>query len=151
MPQLQRLGIPELPLLPVTSKWALPITIYYMTLSFRVGLQRMKTWTVMGDRTPGSADVLSDPLYTAIRAQANFLEYVPLSLTLAVIAELNGASGRVLDWCLGGLLACRVLHVELGLWWKGTQGYGRHVGYWWVLFFLLSRYSCLMIVWLILF
>jgi uncharacterized membrane protein YecN with MAPEG domain len=91
----------------------------------------------MGNRTPGSVDVLSDPLHTAIRAQANFLEYVPLSLTLAVIAELNGASGWVLDCALGGLLACRVLHVELGLWWKGTQGYGRHVGHWWVCSLLL--------------
>jgi uncharacterized membrane protein YecN with MAPEG domain len=84
----------------------------------------------MGDRTPGSKDVVSDPLHTAIRAQANFLEYVPLALTLAVIAELNGADRRVLDWCLGSLLACRVAHVEFGLLWKGTGGWGRHLGYW---------------------
>lgn len=95
----------------------------------------------MGDRSHGSQNVLTDPLHTAIRAQANFLEYVPLALILAGAAELNGADKGKLNIALGALLAVRIAHVEVGLLWKKTPaaGYGRHLGFWFVatLLFLL--------------
>lgn len=97
----------------------------------------------MGDRSPGCQNVLTDPLHTAIRAQANFTEYVPLALILASITELNGANKSVLNGALGMPLACRIAHVEVGLLWKGTGGYGRHFGFWFVVFsFCVSLWRC---------
>jgi len=131
MSHFHALGLPPpLPLLPVTSTWALPITLYYLSLSIRVAYQRKESQVIMSDRLPDSKDLRFDPLHTAIRAQANFLEYVPLALTLAAVAEVNGAEKERLSWALGFLLAIRIAHVELGLLWKGTQGWGRHLGYW---------------------
>ncbi|KAJ9657530.1 hypothetical protein H2201_008131, partial [Coniosporium apollinis] len=61
----------------------------------------------MGDRLPNSDNnnLVSDPLHTAIRAHANFLENVPLAMILAVIAELNGMPRRTLHWALAGFFA----------------------------------------------
>jgi len=84
----------------------------------------------MGSRNPTSTDLVADPLHTAIRAQANFLECVPIALTLTTIAELNGANKRTLTWAMGLLFVFRVAHVELGLLVEGRRGLGRHVGYW---------------------
>jgi uncharacterized membrane protein YecN with MAPEG domain len=84
----------------------------------------------MGDRSNNCEDLVSDPLHTAIRAQTNFLETVPIALVLAAAAELNGASKKHLNWSLGTLLALRVVHCDLGLLRSGTRGFGRLVGYW---------------------
>ncbi|QDS67811.1 hypothetical protein FKW77_007091 [Venturia effusa] len=132
MSNLADLSQHHAPLLPITAKWALPLTIYYLSLALRVGKQRFATKTWMGDRSHGCQNVLTDPLHTAIRAQANFLEYVPLALILAGAAELNGADKSTLDLALGALLAVRIAHVEVGLLWKKppTGGYGRLVGFW---------------------
>lgn len=131
------LGLPgPLPLLPITGTWCLPITLYYISLSGRVVWQRKQTWTVMGDRSNKSEDLLSDPLHTAIRAQTNFLETVPIALVLAAVAEANGASRKQLNWALGALLALRIVHCDLGLLRPGTRGFGRLVGYWGSLFWM---------------
>src|ERR1700761_9817182 len=91
---------PAFPLLPVTATWCLPITLYYISLSGRVAWQRKQSWTIMGDRRPDSKDLVSDPLYTAVRCQMNFLEYVPMAMTLASVAGLIGASKKYLNWAL---------------------------------------------------
>jgi uncharacterized membrane protein YecN with MAPEG domain len=131
------LGIsPQFPLLPVTGTWCLPITLYYISLSGRVVWQRKQTWTVMGDRSNNAEDLLSDPLHTAIRAQSNFLETIPIALILAAAAELNGASKKHLSWSLATLLTLRVVHCDLGLLRPGTRGFGRLLGYWGSLFWM---------------
>jgi hypothetical protein len=48
---------------------------------------------------------------------------------LIALGELNGLPVEKANYILGGLLALRVLHVELGLYGKGTLGYGRPIGY----------------------
>jgi uncharacterized membrane protein YecN with MAPEG domain len=124
---------PQFPLLPITSTYTLPLTIYYISLSTRVCMQRLKSNTIMGDRrhtTSTPEDLLQDPLHTAIRAQSNFLETVPLALIIAAAAELNGASKRALTWALGVLTFLRIVHVEVGLLTPGTRGLGRFAGYW---------------------
>jgi len=70
-----------------------------------------------------------DPLYLAVRSQQNFAENIPYGLLLIALAELNGLSTEVASYLLGGLFGLRVLHVELGLYGKGTLGYGRPIGY----------------------
>jgi hypothetical protein len=54
---------------------------------------------------------------------------VPYALLLIALGELNGLPTEKAHYILGGLLALRVLHVELGLYGKGTLGYGRPIGY----------------------
>jgi uncharacterized membrane protein YecN with MAPEG domain len=125
-------------LAPVTGAFALPFSLYYILLSGRVVYNRKLLWLPMGDRAPDTApaDLASDPLYNSIRCQTNFLENAPLGLILAGLAELNGASRRTLTRVLGAFLFTRVVHVELGLRWPGTRGWGRHIGYWGSLIYL---------------
>lgn len=54
---------------------------------------------------------------------------MPLALTLAGVAELNGANRKVLNYALAALFVLRVAHVEVGLKGKDTVGLGRPVGY----------------------
>ena len=119
-------------LAPVTGAFALPFSLYYIVLSGRVAYNRKLLWLPMGDRAPDTTpeNLVSDPLYNSIRCQTNFLENAPLGLILAALVELNGASKRTLTWVLGTFLFVRVVHVELGLRWSGTRGWGRHIGYW---------------------
>jgi hypothetical protein len=53
-------------------------------------------YSFLGDSSNGKRDG-KDPLYVAIRSQGNFLETVPLALTIALLAELNGAD-RYVFW-----------------------------------------------------
>lgn len=90
-----------------------------------------------------------DPLHFAVRAQQNFSEnvppppqppllrvgvdltdrQVPYALFLIALGEMNGIPSEWIQGFLGSLFALRVLHVELGLYGKGTLGYGRPIGY----------------------
>ncbi|KAI1459301.1 membrane-associated, eicosanoid/glutathione metabolism protein [Annulohypoxylon moriforme] len=133
--------------LPITGAFALPFAAYYIVLSVRVGLQRIKQRVAIGDRvppppssptssTPTQAQTpttkfhtTSDPLHLATRAQQNFAEFVPLALLLSTIAELNGASPRILRGALATLLVARMLHVEGGILRPGAMGWGRPVGF----------------------
>lgn len=77
----------------------------------------------------GQTSAKDDQLQIDIRAHGNFLENVPLALTLAAIAELNGANRRVLNAALAALFAFRIMHVELGLKVEGAMGRGRALGF----------------------
>jgi uncharacterized membrane protein YecN with MAPEG domain len=63
-----------------------------------------------------------EDLHRAVRAQGNFTEYVPLSLLLLLLVELNGAP-RLMVWALGAaLLIGRALHVSsISLWEQKPQ------------------------------
>jgi len=89
----------------------------------------------MGDTLPSTnrqdlASLMADPLHTAIRTQANFLEITPWALVLATILELNGAKRSTLNYALATLFVLRVWHGEGGIMAKGRRGLGRLVGYW---------------------
>jgi uncharacterized protein len=88
---------------PITSVIAAVFGVMLVFLSLRVGLLRSKEkiWFLDGG---------NEELTRRIRAQGNFIEYVPLALLLIALVELGGGSGGLV-WALGaGLLAARVAH-----------------------------------------
>ena len=88
---------------PITSVVAAIFVVMLVFLSLRVGLLRSKEkiWFLDGG---------NEELTRRIRAQGNFIEYVPLALLLIALVELGGGSGGLV-WALGaGLLAARVAH-----------------------------------------
>lgn len=90
--------------LPITSLYAGFLALLLVALSIRVVVQvRAKGKVNYGDAgDTGFARV--------VRAQGNFIEYVPMALFLIGIAELNGASGTLLHSLGAALVAARLLH-----------------------------------------
>jgi len=83
-------------MLQITSQLTALAAVSLVGLSFSVSLKRMKAGTDIG--------MGDDPgLLRRIRAQGNFIEYVPLALILCAVAELRGVSPSWL-WALAGLL-----------------------------------------------
>ncbi|CAK4032899.1 Hypothetical predicted protein [Lecanosticta acicola] len=129
--------------LPVTSTFALPLSLYYIYLQARVIQQRVITNELIGQQStsstadPKSTDPLATPsaspdlLQAACRAQGNFAENVPFALIFAALAELNGGNKTVLSTALGMLLVARVMHADFGIMntKKNFAGFGRPVGF----------------------
>ena len=115
---------------PITSLFALPLSIYYIFLQVRVTMLRIKTQTSLA-QTSKSTDSQDedDPLLAAFRTQANFAENVPLALILAGFAEVNGGDRVVLTTVLSVLSMGRFMHGEFGLMSKGAGGIGRPIGF----------------------
>lgn len=89
--------------MPATALWAAMLAPVCLWLSIRVIGQRRRAQVPIG--TGGDA-----ALQRAVRAQANFVEYVPFALLLMALAEAGGAPGWAL-YPLGALLfAGRVAH-----------------------------------------
>ncbi|USP73409.1 uncharacterized protein yc1106_00683 [Curvularia clavata] len=124
------LGVPMPLLAPATATWAAPFAIYYLFLQQRIVAKRFgtKTDSALGDKSSDSKQT-ADPLFVCSRAQANFTENVPLILSVALLAELNGANRSYINYALGALFAFRVGHVELGLMIKNGMGTGRLIGF----------------------
>ena len=90
-------------MLPVTSALTAALGLLLVVLSFAVSLKRMKVGTEIGVGE-------DEGLLRRIRAQGNFIEYVPIALILCALAELRGASVSWL-WAIAGLLLLgRLLH-----------------------------------------
>ncbi len=51
-------------------------------------------------------------LQTAIRAQGNATEYIPISLILLALLELSGAHMAIVHFCGSAILAGRLLHAK---------------------------------------
>lgn len=66
-------------------------------------------------------------LERAVRAQANFTEYVPLALLLIALLELNGLDARVIHGFGAVLVIGRVLHAQ-GLNRSAGTSAGRFIG-----------------------
>ena len=115
--------------LPVTSTFALPLSVYYLFLQIRVALQRIASQKSLEHSSKPSSTKNDDPLLAAFRAQGNFIENVPLALILAGAVELNGGSKLALTGALSALFVFRVAHAEFGLMAKGYGGKGRPVGF----------------------
>jgi uncharacterized membrane protein YecN with MAPEG domain len=91
-------------MLPITSTIAALAAVALVVLSITVSLHRKK----VGVRIGYSEDIA---LMRRIRAQGNFIEYVPLALILLALAEYRQASAAML-WTIAGLLIVgRSLHV----------------------------------------
>ncbi|KAI9807213.1 MAG: hypothetical protein M1825_005931 [Sarcosagium campestre] len=135
------LGLNPVALLPVTGTWAAPFTAYMIFLSIRVSKLRDERKVPIGNRCTG-ADTKenSDPLYLAIRAHANYAEYVPYAFVLAGLAEANGAKSIALNTILGVFFAARLVHTEIGMLGKDKKSMasGRFAGAFLTLLTLLS-------------
>jgi uncharacterized membrane protein YecN with MAPEG domain len=89
--------------LPITSLFAGGFALALAGLSLTVTLRRVKTTILLGE-----GDDIG--LRRRIRAQANFIEYVPLGVILLALMELRGLSA-VAVLSLGSALAIgRLLH-----------------------------------------
>jgi uncharacterized membrane protein YecN with MAPEG domain len=77
--------------------------IFLVLISARVSLLRSKFKVMFGDGG-------HDDLMRAVRAQANFVEYVPLALLLIAFVEWGGLASWAVHTLAGVLLASRVIH-----------------------------------------
>jgi len=91
-------------MLPITSTTAALAAVALVALSITVSLHRKKVGVKIGFGEDTA-------LMRRIRAQGNFIEYVPLALILLALAEYRQAPSAAL-WAIAGLLvAGRCLHV----------------------------------------
>ncbi|OCT53799.1 putative membrane-associated protein in eicosanoid and glutathione metabolism protein [Cladophialophora carrionii] len=81
------------------------------------------------DSKPKSGQSDGHALLVNARCHGNFIENVPLALLVASIVEMNGGDRQVLTGSLAALLFFRIAHVELGLKAERALGWGRSVGY----------------------
>jgi uncharacterized protein len=89
--------------LAATPLWAALLALLYVGLAAQVIRARYRTRTALGyGDDPG--------LVRAIRAHANFAEYVPLILVLLMLAELQGARPWLLHFLGALLLVGRAVH-----------------------------------------
>lgn len=88
---------------PVTSLYAGLLGLWLLLLSMRAILVRVRTSTAFGFG--------EDPrLLRAIRAQANFVEYAPMTLLLLLLLEARDVAPGLLHILGGATLGGRVLH-----------------------------------------
>lgn len=89
--------------LPITSLFAGGFALALVGLSLMVTLRRAKTAILLGE-----GDDVS--LRRRVRAQANFIEYVPLGVIVLALMELRGLSAVVILSLGTALSVGRLLH-----------------------------------------
>lgn len=106
--------------LPISMLYAGLLTLLYFALS--VNIIRLRWRDRVGLGTGDSQD-----LKVAVRIHGNFAEYVPLSLLLLVLMELQGASVGLLYGLGAALFVARICHA-LGLTMSVGPSWARTVG-----------------------
>jgi uncharacterized membrane protein YecN with MAPEG domain len=86
------------------------LALIYATLAFQVVRLRQGNRVTFGDGE-------NVRLRSAIRAHANFVEYVPTIALLVAMLEMSGSSTTWVHVLMGGLLVARLLH-PLGMYSK---------------------------------
>jgi uncharacterized protein len=98
----------------VTLLAAAMLALLFVVLSVRVGLARIRTGTSLGDGSSTSIEAGSEaeapPLLIASRSQANFAEYVPISLLLLALLESGGGAPLMIEILAALLVVARILH-----------------------------------------
>ena len=89
--------------LPVTAFYAALLGLLFIVLTLRVARARMRSKVMMGT----GQDRL---LERAVRAHANFAEFVPLALVLIGLAEGLGLAAWAVQGLGAALLVARVCH-----------------------------------------
>ena len=89
--------------LAITPIYAIILTVFFIWLSLRVIGERRGKGFAYGDNS-------SPRIQAKIRAQANWAEYVPITLLLMLMAELQGNSGFWLHLTGVILTIGRVMH-----------------------------------------
>ncbi len=102
----------------ITPLYAAVAALMLISLSVRVIGMRRRRRVSIGD---GEDEILA----RRIRAQGNFIEYVPMALVLLLLLELGGASAWLLHGLGIALLAGRLVHA-----WSlaAHNGTGRIIG-----------------------
>jgi uncharacterized membrane protein YecN with MAPEG domain len=98
----------------VTLLAAAILAIVFVVLSVRVGLTRIRSKLSLGDGAHVLIEIGKEgdapPLLIASRSQANFAEYVPLSLLLLGLIESGGGAPLFVEIMAGLLIIARILH-----------------------------------------
>ena len=104
----------------ITAAYAGILALLFLVLCFQV-IKLRRQFSV------GIGDGGHEPLNCMIRAQANFNEYVPLSILLLMLLELNGATAVVIHILGSTLVVARALHAW-GLSHSPGRSFGRFYG-----------------------
>lgn len=89
----------------ITSLYGGLLGVLLLVLSYRVSMYRRRRGVSLGDG--GHKD-----LHAAIRAQGNFVEYVPTALILLALVELTGQLPIIVHALGAALFLGRVLHAQ---------------------------------------
>jgi uncharacterized protein len=87
----------------LTAPYAVALTVILIVLTQLVIRTRGRTAIALGDRG-------DDQLLEASRRQMNFVENVPMTLILMLLAEAGGASALVMNLAGGVLVLARLVH-----------------------------------------
>jgi uncharacterized membrane protein YecN with MAPEG domain len=94
----------------ITALYLAVLALLYTVLAVRVARLRQENRASFGDND-------SAQLRSAIRAHANFIEYVPIITLMVAMLEMAGASALRVHLLMGALLVSRLLH-PLGMYAK---------------------------------
>jgi uncharacterized membrane protein YecN with MAPEG domain len=94
----------------ITALYLAVLALLYAVLAVQVGRLRRINQASFGDGE-------NTQLRSAIRAHANFVEYVPIITLMVAMLEMSGASATRVHWLMGALLVSRLLH-PLGMYAK---------------------------------
>ena len=87
----------------ITSAYLAVLALLYTVLAVQVGRLRQRDRAAFGDN--GSL-----ALRSAIRAHANFIEYVPIITLMVAMLEMSGLAAAWVHLLMGALLVSRLLH-----------------------------------------
>ena len=94
----------------ITALYLAVLALLYTVLALQVGRLRQTKQASFGDND-------SAQLRSAIRAHANFIEYVPIITLMVAMLEMAGASALRVHLLMAALLVSRLLH-PLGMYAK---------------------------------
>jgi len=104
----------------ITALYAGIMGLIAITLAFLAGSQRGKTGISIGDGD-------NKDLLLAMRRHGNFIEWVPMTLILLGLLELDGGAPRAIHVMGVALVVFRIAHA-VGLKADSIQGIGRLIG-----------------------
>ena len=87
----------------ITATYLALLALLYTVLAVQVGRLRQRDRAAFGDN--GSLELRS-----AIRAHANFIEYVPIITLMVAMLEMSGLAAMRVHLLMGALLISRLLH-----------------------------------------
>ena len=87
----------------ITGLYLAFLALLYAVLGLQVSRLRRGNRVLFGDGD-------NRQLRSAIRAHANFIEYVPIIVLMIALLEMSGAPAPRIHWLMGLLLIARLLH-----------------------------------------